>query len=283
MKKRSIIFIGLLLSLVPGLFAFYDYNKEPTIYFFHISDPQFGFLEANKSIEKEVTLYEKAVANINRIEPDFVVITGDFVHDNKDSLQWAEFNRITGMIKSSIPVYLVPGNHEYSQSPTEKEFADYKKTYGDDKFSVIDDRNLFIGLNSSLINSEFHTLENEQFKWLENELMKAKNIRNVFVFTHHPFFVKNPEEPDNYSNIVLENRRKYLDLFNKHNVNAVFSGHLHRNSYVQYKGIDMISTSAVGKQLGDDLSGLRVIKITKDNISNNYYSLMDLEEIELEK
>src|SRR5690554_6015283 len=156
MKKVPIIYFGLLLSIISGIYNFNTYNNKSPFYFFHISDTQFGFLDANKSVEQEILLYENAVANINRLAPDFVVITGDFVHDNADASQWAEFNRITRMIKSSIPVYLVPGNHEYSPNPTEKEFADYKMTYGDDKFSVIHKNNLLIGINSTLINSEFH-------------------------------------------------------------------------------------------------------------------------------
>ena len=73
-----------------------------------------------------------------------------------------------------------------------------------------------------------------------------------------------------------------LISYNKFNVKAVFAGHLHKNSYADYKGMDMISTSAVGKQLGKDLSGLRIIKVSKDSVVSNYYSLKELEKINRE-
>ncbi len=256
---------------------------ENPFYFIQMTDPQFGFIDANKSIEKETILYEKAVANINRLKPDFVVITGDFVHDHADSTQWAEFDRITGMLKSSIPVYLIPGNHEYSQNPTEVDFAHFKKNYGDDKFSFKHKKNLFIGLNSSLLKTNSYRLEQEQFEWLEKELESAKNIRNIVVFSHYPFFIKDPDEPDTYSNIGLEKRKKYLELFNKFGVRAVFAGHLHKNSYGNYKGMDMVTTSAIGKQLGGDLSGLRIVKVNIDSVVSNYYNLEDLERIKCKK
>jgi len=91
MKRKPLIYLGLLLSILSGIYSFNEYNKKSPFYFFHISDPQFGFLDANKSVEQEIVLYENAVAHINRLEPDFVVITGDFVHNNDDESQWAEF------------------------------------------------------------------------------------------------------------------------------------------------------------------------------------------------
>lgn len=282
MKRNLIVYFSILSLILASIYILHVYNKEQHFFFIQMSDPQFGFIDANKSIKEETILYEKAIANINRLKPDFVVITGDFVHDHTDSTQWSEFNRITGMIKKSIPVYLTPGNHEYNQNPTEEDFAHYKKIYGDDKFSFKHKRNLFIGLNTSLIKTNSSRLEKEQFEWLESELEDSKNIRNIVVFTHYPFFINDPNEKENKSNIDKENRIKYLDLFNKFNVRAVFAGHLHRNSYADYKGMDMISTSAVGKQLSTDISGLRIIKVLNDSVVSNYYSLQNLEKIKRE-
>ena len=73
-----------------------------------------------------------------------------------------------------------------------------------------------------------------------------------------------------------------LISYNKFNVKAVFAGHLHKNSYADYKGMDMICTSAIGKQLGKDLSGLRIVKVSKDSVVSNYYTLEYLENIKRE-
>ncbi len=279
MKKLITFIVALLLLLLIAFLFISETNNRNPFFFIQMSDPQFGFLDANKSVEKETMLYEKAVAVVNRLNPDFVVITGDFVHDHTDSAQWKEFDRVTGMIKRSVPVYLVPGNHEYSTNPSEEEFARYKDIYGDDKFSFKHKRNFFIGINSYLIKSDSRRLESKQYEWLEGELESANNIRNIVVFTHHPFFTNDPDEPETYSNIGLEKRRKYLGLFNQYGIKAVFAGHFHKNSYGNYEGMDMITTSAVGKQLGNDKSGLRIVKVTKDGVISHYYGLNDLESI----
>ena len=83
---------------------------------------------------------------------------------------------------------MIPGNHEFSQNPTEKEFSDYKKIYGDDKFSFRHKKNLFIGINSFLLKTDSQKLEESQFQWLENKKKSAKNVRNIVIFSHHPFF-----------------------------------------------------------------------------------------------
>ena len=279
MKKLITFVVALLLLLLIAFLFISERDNRKPFFFIQMSDPQFGFSDANKSVGKETLLYEKAVGIVNRLNPDFVVITGDFVHDHADSIQWREFNRITGMISESVPVHMVPGNHEYSTNPSEEEFARYKEVYGDDKFCFSHKKNLFIGINSYLLKTDSNKLEDIQFEWLENELEGAKNIRNIVVFTHHPFFATDPDEPETYSNIGLEKRNKYLELFNKFGVKAVFAGHFHKNSSGNYKGMDMITTSAVGKQLGKDHSGLRIIRVTQDSVFSEYYSLQDLESI----
>ncbi|MCA1760981.1 MAG: metallophosphoesterase [Bacteroidales bacterium] len=120
-------------------------------YIIQITDPQFGMFEKNRSFEKETVLYEKAVVGVNQLNPDFVVITGDFVHDQNSELQMNEFKRITAEINRDIPVYYTPGNHDIGVNPTKKSIKEYQKNYGKDRFSFIYNNCLFIGFNSGLI------------------------------------------------------------------------------------------------------------------------------------
>ncbi len=54
-------------------------------------------------------------------------------------------------------------------------------------------------------------------------------------------------------------------------VDAIFSGHLHNNAQGEYKGIRLVTTSAVGKPLADAPSGLRIVKVYNDRIEHKYY------------
>ncbi|KAG8513451.1 Serine/threonine-protein phosphatase CPPED1 [Galemys pyrenaicus] len=61
-------------------------------------------------------------------------------------------------------------------------------------------------------------------------------------------------------------------------VKAVFSGHYHRNAGGTYRDLDMVVSSAIGCQLGEDTHGLRVVVVAADRIVHRYYSLDELGE-----
>lgn len=59
-------------------------------------------------------------------------------------------------------------------------------------------------------------------------------------------------------------------------VTAVFSGHYHRNAGGCHDGLDMVVTSAIGCQLGDDTHGVRLVAVTANAVVHRYYSLEQL-------
>uniref|UniRef100_A0A8C3GNJ5 Serine/threonine-protein phosphatase CPPED1 n=1 Tax=Cairina moschata TaxID=8855 RepID=A0A8C3GNJ5_CAIMO len=66
-------------------------------------------------------------------------------------------------------------------------------------------------------------------------------------------------------------------------IKAVFSGHYHRNAGGSYRGLEMVVTSAIGCQLGEDTHGLRVVVVTDEKIVHRYYSLDELSSQGMEK
>lgn len=56
----------------------------------------------------------------------------------------------------------------------------------------------------------------------------------------------------------------------------VFSGHYHRNAGTCHDGLDMVVSSAIGCQLGEDTHGVRVVVVTEDDVIHRYYSLEQL-------
>ncbi|XP_060795671.1 serine/threonine-protein phosphatase CPPED1 isoform X3 [Neoarius graeffei] len=61
-------------------------------------------------------------------------------------------------------------------------------------------------------------------------------------------------------------------------VKAVFSGHYHRNAGGCHAGLDMVVSSAIGCQLGEDTHGVRVVVVTADKIIHRYHTLFQLSE-----
>lgn len=126
-------------------------------------------------------------------------------------------------------------------------------------------------------------LEQQQSDWLGKELSKAEGSGNILIFCHNPFFISLFDEPDEYFNIPGEIRKRYLLLFKNKKVDAIFAGHLHKNSIAQYNGMQMVTTSAVGKPLGKDPSGMRIIKVYPDRIESAYYGLDEIPALEFLK
>ena len=273
MKIRNFLTLAFLC-----IFSINLLGQNENFFFIQMTDPQFGMFEDNEGFEKETELYEKAVAQINRLKPDFVVITGDFVHDPDDENQISEFKRITGKIASGIPIYMIPGNHDVGLVPTNESLKKYKDNYGSDRFAFNHKGSRFIGFNTSLIKAEIPKLEPKQYKWLEKTLKKGGKANQVILFGHYPFFIESYEEPEKYSNIKSEYREKYFSLFKEYKVDAIFSGHLHNNRLTEYEGIQLVITSAVGKQLGNSPSGFRIVRIHNDRIEHDYFGLEQVPE-----
>jgi serine/threonine-protein phosphatase CPPED1 len=251
-------------------------GKNEQFFFVQLTDPQFGMFESNKDFKKETELMEKAVNEINRLKPDFVVFTGDYVNNLADPAQLIEFRRIEAQIDPKIPKWYIPGNHDLGQPPQQKDIDTYKSIFGYDRFSFIHKNWLFIGINGSIIKTNQADLEEKQFAWLKQELEKNKMKGHTIIFTHYPFFIKSPDESETYSNLSPTFRKKYFDLFKEYGVVSVFAGHLHNNGNAVLDNINMITTSSLGKSLANVQSGFRIIKVFSDHVKSDYYSLDEM-------
>jgi 3',5'-cyclic AMP phosphodiesterase CpdA len=276
MLSNKRINILVLLIFTAGTAFAQNKSADKPWFFIQITDPQFGMFESNNGFEKETILYEKAVEKINNLKPDFVVITGDFVHNSKSPDQINEFKRITGTIRPEIPVYLIPGNHDIGQIPDDESLKKYKENYGDDRFAFIHKGSAFVGINSGWIKAGLAGPEKEQYDWLVKKLRENSGKEHIILFCHYPFFIKTADEPTAYSNIDLDYRKKYLDLLNANNVEFVFSGHYHNNNIVNYGKTNMVTTSALGKPLGKAPSGMRIVKVYTNRIEHEYFGLEEI-------
>ena len=249
--------------------------SEP-YFFIHLSDPQLGMMELNAGFSKESEMVANAVSAINRLNPAFIVITGDLVHQEGNMEQINELKRLFDQVKKTIPVYFVPGNHDVGMTVPDELLALYRANFGDDRFSVLYKKTRLTGFNSQIIWAKRDTLENEQYQWLENELKKSTENDHRFIFAHHPLFLESVDEKDAYQSIPVKHRSKYIDLFGKYNVEYMFVGHLHRNHIVRAGSLTIIATNAVCVSRSSEPPGLRIVKVYPDLVVHNYYSLETL-------
>ncbi|KAM3859757.1 serine/threonine-protein phosphatase CPPED1 [Diretmus argenteus] len=264
--------------------------------FIQAADPQLGLMKAWKDGDcdgggdewaEEVELTKQAVEAINRLRPRprFIVLCGDLVHAMPDTPfragQERDLKEALRGTDPSIPLVFVSGNHDLGNTPTPSTVQQYCSAWGDDYFSFWVGGVLCLVLNSQLFYdaSACPQLKAAQETWLEEQLSRAScsstepKPKHVLVFQHIPLYLKSPEEEDDYFNLQTAVRHDLLDRFKKAGVKAVFSGHYHRNAGGLHDGLDMVVSSAIGCQLGEDIHGVRLVVVTADDIVHRYLSL----------
>ncbi|XP_068162356.1 serine/threonine-protein phosphatase CPPED1 [Antennarius striatus] len=277
-----------------------DAEKEWTgpFYFIQAADPQLGLMKAWREGDcdgggdewsEEVELTKQAVEAVNQLRPRprFMVLCGDLVHAMPDMpFREAQERDLKVALKEtdpSIPLVFVSGNHDLGNTPTPRTVEQYCSAWGNDYFSFWVGGVFCLVLNSQLFydSSACPQLKEAQDKWLEEQLSRATSSKepkpkHILVFQHIPLYLKNPDEEDDYFNMQKAVRLNLLDRFKKAGVKAVFSGHYHRNAGGCHGGLDMVVSSAIGCQLGEDPHGVRVVIVTADDVVHRYHSLEQL-------
>jgi 3',5'-cyclic AMP phosphodiesterase CpdA len=231
--------------------------------FLQMSDPQFGMFAENRNFTQETVNFDLAIAGANRLKPAFVVVCGDLVNQAGNAAQIAEYRRIAAKLDRAIPLHNIAGNHDVGNEPTPESLAAYRNNFGPDYYTFRHGDFLGIVLDSSLIQHPKGAPSEaaKQVQWLGTELKKIKPGTRVAIFQHIPWFLKEPDEPDDYFNIPLGPRTKYLQLFEQYHVEYCFAGHYHRNASGESPNFHVTTTGPVGKPLGPDPSGVRIVTV----------------------
>jgi len=260
--------------------------KEP-FFFIQMADCQLGMIEKNVSWDKEIFLLECAVEHINRLKPKFVIVCGDLTNAKPFRRayeeQVADYKRIMSEVSEDIPLVCICGNHDVGNKPTKETIASYEGNFGSHYFNFWVGGVQCFGLNSSLFYNPRKAPEiyEEQKAWIEQEMKETLMLgpKHRLVFTHHPWFLVHPDKLTRpVFEIPVERRKCMLDLFVDQKVTACFSGHFHRNAYSNYQGMDLITTAALGKPLGGDCSGFRIVKVFEDRVDHEYFGLEEMPE-----
>jgi len=181
-----------------------------------------------------------AVAAIAAQSPDFTIHLGDMVHPLPHLPTYAAAASEARMILQPLEprLHFVPGNHDVGDKPMpampagpvdDKSVAIYDRHFGPGHYSF-DHKNLHVVVvNSSIVNSSSKH-EDEQRRWLEQDLSDHAGGR-ILLFSHYPPYINAPNEQPHYDNYSEPGRSWLLELVNRFKVEAVFSGHVHQFFY----------------------------------------------------
>ncbi len=222
----------------------------------------------------------RAIEIANEINPDFVMVLGDMVMHWNDKSQVADLRATFKKLSPSIPLYWVPGNHDVGVdflTPSDESIAAYRENYGSDWHAFTVGPCRFIALNSPLFDKPLgaQTEHDAQLRWLESELSQPlpSGVAHRIVFAHHPLFLQDSAEPYGIYNLPESERSRLIDLFSRHGIEYMFTGHTHFNNLSRHGNLRVIATSAVGVTKPGSPAGYRLVNADADSISHSFHAL----------
>ena len=165
-------------------------------------------------------------------QPDAVIASGDLT----DCGLVEEYELLADCLKPlSMPVYLIPGNHDRRDN-LRKVFGGkgYLPTNGDYLHYTVEDLPLrLIGLDSIVPGKGNGEMDGARLAWLKARLDEQPD-RPTFIFMHHPPF---PTGLQHMDSINCRNGEAMADLLGAYrNVERVACGHHHRSIQIRWGG-----------------------------------------------
>ncbi|MGQ9621634.1 MAG: metallophosphoesterase family protein [Bacteroidales bacterium] len=279
--QASVIFITIIMMLLQVLYSCRKKDSNDSFSFVFMTDIHITY-ERNA-----VPGFKKAIEEVNKLKPDFVITGGDLVMDAlgqrytfADSL-YNLYSETVSDIKATV--YNSMGNHElygiYRRSGADRSNPEYgekmfEKRIGKSYYSFEHKGWKFFVLNSVEDTGQdkyIGFIDNVQMDWIKAELQKTDTLTPLVVVTHMPFITVNSQvyrysTAPNDSGLVVVNSKEVLNLFRRHNLKLVLQGHLHMVEEIYIDGIRFITGGAVsanwwrGQYRGDE-EGFVLVKI----------------------
>lgn len=217
MKKYIIIFSLLIIVISFIVDNYFEISTLETTYYELESDSLPKTFNNTKIVHitdfhntKIKKLQTKLTEKILEEKPDLIVITGDFI----DKTEIKEALSLIENIKSSAPIYYVPGNHE---AKSLKAYIKLEKSLKEKGVYVL--RNEKITL----------TKENDEINLIgidDPEFIKESNIleETEIIFKNT---LKNLTEELNTYTILLSHRPEYFEEYVNQNIDLTLTGHTH--------------------------------------------------------
>ncbi|WP_174524462.1 phosphodiesterase [Halomonas sp. KX33721] len=194
----------------------------------------------------------KAITTLNQLtpRPALVLISGDLV-DFGHPEEYATFKQL--MAELTLPVYLIPGNHDDRQH-LRAAFPDHRYLFQHQDYLqwVVDDYPVrLVGLDSSVPGKPHGELSNESLQWLDATLAEHPEKPTLVMVHHHPF-VSGIGHMDRQP---LNRPDALADVIRKHDqVERVLCGHLHRSIQTRFANTLAMSCPGVSHQVSLDLT-----------------------------
>ena len=218
-------------------------NDDPDDFHFVVVSDRTG--------EHRSGVFRDAMAQINLLEPAFVVSVGDLIEgytEDPNTLreEWSEIEGYVGTLGQ--PFFYAAGNHDMSNAVMAEE---WQTRFGPSYYAFSYKDVLFITLNSELFGMVHDRSQPvpgpfdpaEQMAWLEKTLQENPSPRWTIVLIHQPLWDSPRIHPDWL-------RAEKMLAGRPH---TVFAGHMHR--YIEHRRQDQSYITLATTGGGSDLRG----------------------------
>ncbi len=186
-------------------------------------------------------IYKELAEEINLVNPDLVVITGDLTDSTGyTSERWPESDQYPAMLdlwnSYNAPTFIVPGNHDLSPYKKEEDYlvwnrffdtTDFSFDYGAYHFAAFDNTFVYRSGGSDAPHAE--DISPEQLEWLDADLAAASDALMRIIMFHVP---------------LHNTDSKVKEIAARRDVRLALYGHLHMDVVDKLPPVTYVQTGA---------------------------------------
>lgn len=221
----------------------------------HISDLHYSHADFNES------MFLKAVDEINALNPDMIILTGDLTNHG----YYSEYLEVKEYLKMFNPsLFAIPGNHDARNIG----YQTFEELIGDCSWKLTkEDENLvLLGLDSTTPDLSQGNIGRLQQAWMENELniCMRENKFSIVAMHHHIIPIPGTGRERN----ILNDAGDILHSLITHEVGIVIGGHKHVPHLYQMDRTLFVNAGSLSsyKLRGKEVNSYNTINVTDNNI-----------------
>ena len=204
-------------------------------------------------------IFEKVIEEVNALNPDAVVITGDLTNEGLKE-QYEKCKTLISKINVK-KIIAVSGNHDYRNTG----YLHFKKYFPFQTINELSDDVVLVTLGTARPDRDEGEVGYRQISWLERTMKKYQNKTTILAMHHHLIGI-----PDTGSDrLTIIDAGDVLRATLDSNVNLVLCGHKHRPWLWDFNNLLIANAGSVSSERvrGFFENSYNIIKIEDGNIS----------------
>ena len=204
-------------------------------------------------------IFEKVIEEVNSLNPDAVVITGDLTNEGLKE-QYEKCKTLISKINVK-KIIAVSGNHDYRNTG----YLHFKKYFPFQTINELSDDVVLVTLGTARPDRDEGEVGYRQISWLERTMKKYQNKTTILAMHHHLIGI-----PDTGSDrLTIIDAGDVLRATLSSNVNLVLCGHKHRPWLWDFNNLLIANAGSTSSERvrGFFENSYNIVKIENGNIS----------------